>query len=397
MLNKNYFSLFILSTFTTFVMITIGSDFEFEVYDKIRDEIISAKYLIKNLNGKIGLDGDTSIGEVRPDYSYDVNIFFGNIVNTLIELRNIIKSKLYEIVFDSIKHPTGFHIHLGIEVDKELHKSLSSFLTSVLYEVLYKYNGPARVESKYSKKYNIRFKYYGVEYREAPSSILNDPEYARILLKLVKNLAKIFFSYDIVVMRQKGDEFEEDSVFTNGLGIIEGEEIDTTLYIRLNSDGIPTLSLNERLYKHIIKFNQYELSILDRLLNDNYDSIRSKTSCILEGLEDKNGLFKFYGSWNNLKKYIIYNLFEKFVDKEEKEKKGETLVFTKTINNAKSRYNKDKKEHRIYLGKEFAETYKSNWENDVDNWIYLLDTMFDKLPMNSSRGYVMDYLASFYS
>lgn len=363
--------------------VTVGADFEFEVYDGIAETIICAKYFIMNSRGKIGLDGCSSIGEMRPDYSKNVNLFFRNILSTFSDVSKYINTDIYEIRFDSVKHPTGFHIHFGFDYTpyerKEFCVDLADFLTAVFYKTVFKYNSPIRKNSSYSKPNNYRIKPHGIEYRETPSIILNEPEYLRVFVKVLQKIVELFISQDINV---------------------SSEDVDTTSYTKYiiikDKRGIPSVKLNKNFYENVCNLNKYEIEILDKFLEGDFGTLSGIVSPLFKTYFSDEENISFKGTWDPLKTYVIYNLFRIFGEKDCKINKCKKIVFSKTKSKPKLAKSNSDKSFYLYMNLDFVNSQIGDWNKDKEHWEFLLEKISDITPMENNKDLIEDYLSSFY-
>ncbi len=224
--------------------ISLGSDVEFELFDKIFNRIVhpldnemvflkNIYYSNKNKNQNqteidwnyqsniceyfletnIGIDGAREVIELRPNYSNNINTFINNFKQLLLSLRNL----NVDLSFLGNRFPIGAHIHIS---SKKLNNLISFInpklyylydITSSYYNVfdisflrrLYKYfinlidnkigmfivlSGKARKESSYYVRNAYRFNddFGTVEYRTLPSIIFSNKKLLKIILKLCK-------------------------------------------------------------------------------------------------------------------------------------------------------------------------------------------------------------------
>lgn len=239
-----YFSSAFPKFFDGINQITIGADFEFELYDKINDTVVSArnilldtiyknKYYANLKRNKIGVDGNSSIGELRttPVRIVDLNKFFKDVDR----LVNRTKKKISEIFnhidvgFIGKKYPIGFHIHFGVgkqilgtsfnnlpvEEINYFEKSIESLLSLILYRYLYTLNSFRRWDSVYST-YNgyekSRKKRYGIEYRLFPSSIILEDFY-KVVISFAVDLIRNYFTKGNIIRIPLNEYYEIDEEF----------------------------------------------------------------------------------------------------------------------------------------------------------------------------------------
>ncbi len=222
--------------------ITIGTDVEFELYDKVFKEVIKPirhknfilvfendmkkydyyiyssqvnKLFSSSLSNPIGLDGSREVMEFRTDYSNDINKIIKNFSNLLKEFRNSFPN--FDLILNGNDYSIGSHIHLSCprlnfliatfnaEVDyfKPTKKWKTSFEISVFQEIYYtticlidnkigmfmRLSGQARKETNYYARRTFRFNYnFGtIEYRSLPSIIFADKKMLKIIFKLCQN------------------------------------------------------------------------------------------------------------------------------------------------------------------------------------------------------------------
>lgn len=342
--------------------VTVGADFEFEVYDTIAEKVIGARNFIFKKSGIVGLDGCSEIGEIRPQYSADVNEFFENIIKAAAKLKKKFSSNFFKITFDSIEYPTGFHVHVGF-YNKEISISrVGKLLSDTFYGTLYKYNSPKRKSSDYSRSSNYRYKDYGIEYREAPSILMNNTEYLRIYIKSVKKTVE---------------------------NIIDGNNIQ----FPKREDGVLNVENEEEFFKKAFDLNDYEIKVFKQFVNGNYEDLKGKKSPVLDLVFQNDSSVKYKGRWNTLKKYIILN----FIYNEFSQKYNlNTIEFSKGAKNIIVKFLNDDKKWKLNFLKDFVEKPCENWEKDKEYWKYFIEE-FDKIiPINTDQNLLEQYLMSFY-
>lgn len=171
---------------------SIGMDIEFEAIDINDMYIDDASKFISDLSGKdkIGLDGCSFIGELRPEH---INSFSDKSINKLV---NNIKNLLYDLRFKykiganlfSLQNPTGAHIHIRnlrkFYNEEEIYKICKKL--DRIYYYLPSIN--ARLSSKYNRKtaYELKSDNGRFEYRSLPSYIYLTPTLLKTVLKSVR-------------------------------------------------------------------------------------------------------------------------------------------------------------------------------------------------------------------
>jgi len=176
------------------VPLTLGGDPEFEVVSPTSGEIIPAKrvplFVEGGLSGKIGLDNDHAIAELRPAPAYSEEEYVSNFLTLVERVREAgvllsTKGDLY---------PLGGHIHVGSPDDRiarVLKDEVETFvrvLDDFVGRVLLPTSGKGR--GGYYALFAYRYQSYGWEYRTPPASYYADLEMVRIVYKLVRNLVE---------------------------------------------------------------------------------------------------------------------------------------------------------------------------------------------------------------
>lgn len=183
-----------------FVIPTIGCDPELEVFDNYG--VIAANTFLSGTGNQVGVDGNSSIAEVRPTYTDNAIKLTKNIEDTLKKLKcscdKHFVGKDYIIrVGNGKRYSLGGHIHLGIFNKQpkvcEVFDIIAVGLSPIYQQEFFMF----RQKSSYGKLGDIRGQPWGVEYRTLPSFILNK--------ELTSGILCTFHSVGIDIMNNKID------------------------------------------------------------------------------------------------------------------------------------------------------------------------------------------------
>lgn len=174
------------------IRITLGADPEFEELRSPKEySPVPTSY--KGTHEEIGCDGSGAQIEIRPRAREDE-------VSLVKEIEGLIQNITVPISIKGDVYPLGGHIHIGIPFEFHIEsniKILVKLLDKFLGESLIQLSGSARGDYKRLSAYEI--KDWGFEYRSLPSAVFHNPEIARIVLKIAK---------EVIITALKRKEFE---------------------------------------------------------------------------------------------------------------------------------------------------------------------------------------------
>jgi hypothetical protein len=161
---------------------TIGCDPELVV--RKQGQFCSADNFFK-ANSSFGLDGCSSISEVRPGYSESVI----DLTSKIFQILSYGHSKQPELEFISGHYANDFalggHIHFSISPEPKIISALDIVLRSLSNCMDDKEQRSKRERTGYGKISSYRKKYYGFEYR-TPGSFLLSPTTTLVTFSLAK-------------------------------------------------------------------------------------------------------------------------------------------------------------------------------------------------------------------
>lgn len=174
------------------IKVTVGTDPEFEIISP-NGGITDASKIVMMVNkalgedsyrAKYGIDGACHQVELRPTHSTNED----DVINDIKDILD--KYQEFELSVKGDDFPLGAHIHIGVEVDGVKCVAPRNDTLVKLYDIMFgsvfkKTNGKERKE--YAKLGQHRDQPHGFEYRSLPSSVFENPEIARIVLKGFKN------------------------------------------------------------------------------------------------------------------------------------------------------------------------------------------------------------------
>jgi hypothetical protein len=171
------------------VVLTIGSDPEFEVHHNGKNICGPELQTGNRLRAKIGCDGSGRQMEFRPDPKRSHE-------EATKEIQDILDSISYHnIRCDGDQEPLGGHLHFGVNKNgitgklipsEDMIKALDMFIGKHLQ----KFSGKARRE--YGKLHDYRDQPWGFEYRTLPSAFFFTKEMTAIVYKIAYNVVKYF-------------------------------------------------------------------------------------------------------------------------------------------------------------------------------------------------------------
>lgn len=187
------------------IIITLGSDPEYEVIDRSTMSIVNARTVIHNMSGPIGLDGAQQQIELRPHASSDVDTAVNNL-KVLVDTFYLRYSSRYALGVAGHSYPLGGHIHVGVGRTYTPPAGLLTMLDDFIGVPTVSLSGRARGHYKHLSQYES--KGWGFEYRSAPAIIFMNPLITRIVYKIAKNITHKFvnlnkkISYNAPIGRQ---------------------------------------------------------------------------------------------------------------------------------------------------------------------------------------------------
>lgn len=185
----------------------VGADPEFGFLDK-DGEIVQANGAMTRVRSKFGLDGCSSIAEMRPDPSINPSQVVRNLYNDLLTgyyanpgIRELYWKAGSAIADGGETYATGGHIHFGIHGAitrrvygdrSDYYRKLTDYLDCYLAQVVRLLDSPTELEERLGGEYGYlgdhRSNSHGVEYRVL-GSWLTSPRIAEGVLCLAQTVA----------------------------------------------------------------------------------------------------------------------------------------------------------------------------------------------------------------
>lgn len=183
--------------------VKVGCDPEFEYINPRNHRPERApheKYNGTGVNQEIGLDGAGAQVEIRPK-AFEKP---ADVVSYMIGIMTRLGSDAFSTKGDV--YPLGGHIHVGVGHSYAPPQDLLYLLDYFLGKPTVKLSGEAR--SSYKKMGAYETKPWGFEYRTPPAAIFNWPEFARLSMKICKNVTECFINGQTIIINEQ-PEFED--------------------------------------------------------------------------------------------------------------------------------------------------------------------------------------------
>lgn len=270
------------------IVVTVGTDPEFEVVRTSNGKIISAdgerRFGGTSMTEEIGVDGAGDPLELRPKPGTPQEV-----VNNLHNLMRKFKEyEDYTLSVSGHRYALGGHIHIGVGSPIYPSQSLLNLLNDFIGEPTINLSGQAR--SSYKTMGAMESKPWGFEYRTPPAIIFQTKRSSKLFLKLARNLTMFHYKNEgkeirynvpcgpkeymkiggltpkeVTYLFNKLDEWENDVYSNKTLYACWGLEKP-----KIERNGNPSISLNFR--------NDWNLMVKNEFLNIDSSFLRNKLS-----------------------------------------------------------------------------------------------------------------------
>lgn len=182
----------------------VGCDPEFEVTEEYNGAIRVIqppynRYQGTGVNQEIGLDGAGMQVEIRPKAFENP----ADTVSYMIGIMKRIHGDRFSVVGD--RHPLGGHIHIGCVPHYDPPQDLKWLLDYFLGTPTINLSGTARScyrAMAFTNSRAVETKPWGFEYRTPPAAIFRSPEFARLAMKICKNVVEAFVNCQTIIVNE---------------------------------------------------------------------------------------------------------------------------------------------------------------------------------------------------